>query len=208
MLAVASHGLADDVNVRVAGVCAKKATASLSEANVTGDLSAIFSRKVKLGGIGQAAVTRHIEATAAECKTLAAAFALPAIAALEGEFTLSHERGGVIAAALRLAARVTQTCVVSLEDFEAKLAEEAALRFVPAASMREAEDQVLDAETLEGPDEIPYAGETIDLGAVLAEQLALALDPYPRKPGAHLPEGLLGEPESKFAALLPFKKKD
>lgn len=174
---------------------------------MSGDLSAIFSRKIKLGGIGPAAITRHIKATTAECEALAAAFALPALAALEGEFTLNHERSGVIAAALSLAARVTQTCVVSLEDFETKIAEQAALRFVPAASQREDDAQVLDAETLEGPDEIPYAGETIDLGAVLAEQLALALDPYPRKPGATLPEGLLGEPENKFAALLPFKKK-
>ena len=36
---------------------------------------------------------------------------------------------------------------------------------------------------------MPYGGDSIDLGAALAEQLALALDPYPRKPGAKLPAG-------------------
>jgi len=34
------------------------------------------------------------------------------------------------------------------------------------------------------------------------EQLALALDPYPRKPGAALPPELAAEPDGPFAALL------
>lgn len=162
---------------------------------------------MKLGGIGPEPVTRHIKANAAECAELAAVFGLPGIAALEGVFTLKHERGGVIGADLELRASVTQICVVTLEEFGARIAEDAVLRFVPASKLRDGEDVVVDAETLEGPDEIPYAGEVIDLGAVLAEQLALALDPYPRKPGAKLPEGLLDEPETPFAALLPFRKK-
>jgi hypothetical protein len=60
---------------------------------------------------------------------------------------------------------------------------------------------LLDAETLESPDEIPYAGDSIDLGAVLAEQLALSLDPYPRKPGAALPPEAADEPETPFSIL-------
>ncbi|MDE8348116.1 MAG: DUF177 domain-containing protein [Acidocella sp.] len=171
------------------------------------EMSEIFSRRMKLGGIATAPVTRVIAATAAECAALAALFGLPAIAALEGEFAVSHERGGVLLAAVKLSARVTQICVVTLEPFETKISESTKLRFVPAAKVREAEPQVLDAETLDGPDEIPYNGEAIDLGAVLAEQLALTLDPYPRKPGAKLPEGYGEEDISgPFAALLPFRK--
>ncbi|HQT65001.1 MAG: hypothetical protein B7Z75_09760 [Acidocella sp. 20-57-95] len=169
------------------------------------DMSQIFSRRMKLGGIGTNKVTRTITATSEECAALAALFGLPAIAALAGEFTVSHERAGVLAADLKLTARVTQECVVTLELFETTITEAAQLRFVPESKLGAGD--VLDAETLEGPDEIPYAGEAIDLGAVLAEQLALALDPYPRKPGAALPEGF-GEAAASgpFAALLPFKK--
>jgi hypothetical protein len=97
--------------------------------------------------------------------------------------------------------------VVTLEPFEARLDEHAALRFVPAQTLREAADLAeLDAETLEGPDEIPYNGELIDLGAALAEQLALSLDPYPRKPGAELPAGL-GEADTNPFSVLAFRVK-
>jgi uncharacterized metal-binding protein YceD (DUF177 family) len=164
------------------------------------DMSEVFSRREKLGGIGPA-TRRRIEANEAERAALAALFGLPAIAALSGEFELAHEQDGVIAASLKLRARVTQICVVTLEPFEARVAEDAKLRFVPAAKVREGEEHVLDAETLEGPDEIVFTGQVIDLGAVLAEQLALALDPYPRKPGAVLPETAADEAAHPFAAL-------
>jgi hypothetical protein len=171
------------------------------------DLSAVFSRRMKLSGIGPDQVVREITANPAECAALAALFGLPALASLAGHFTLAHEQRGVIKADLRVAARLTQTCVITLEPFETSIAETAHLRFVPAAKLHEAETVELDAETLEGPDEIFYSGESIDLGAVLAEQLALSLDPYPRKPGAKLPEGLADDtPTGPFAALLPFKK--
>jgi len=39
------------------------------------------------------------------------------------------------------------------------------------------------------------------------EQLALALDPYPRKPGAALPVELLDEPTGPFAALARLTRK-
>lgn len=173
------------------------------------DMGAVFSRRMKLGAVGAETVRREITATAQECAALAGLFGLPAIAQLSGVFTLAHERGGVLLADLQLAARVTQICVITLEPFDAKITEQAALRFVPAAKLREGEAEELDAETLDGPDEIPYAGEAIDLGAVLAEQLALVLNPYPRKPGAALPEGFgEEEPSGPFAALLPFKKPD
>jgi hypothetical protein len=41
----------------------------------------------------------------------------------------------------------------------------------------------------------------LDLGEAVAEQLALALDPYPRVPGAELPEIESDPQERPFAAL-------
>jgi len=167
---------------------------------MSSEMSEIFSRRMRLSGIGEV-VERRIEANAAECAALAALFGLPGIASLAGDFQLRHEQRGVIAATLRLRAALTQLCVVTLEPFEAVVADEATLRFVPAASIPEAAELILDPETLEGPDEIPYGGETIDLGAVLAEQLALALDPYPKKPGAALPAEAAEPADNPFAAL-------
>jgi hypothetical protein len=167
-------------------------------------LSEIFSRRMKAGAIGTVPVSRRIEAEPAECAALAQAFGLPAIASLKGDFTLASpaSAGGVIEATLALIAHVTQICVVSLEPFEAKIAETARLRFIPSAKLREdSEITEIDPESLEGPDELPYSGDAIDLGAALAEQLALALDPYPRKPGATLPPGASSGDANPFAIL-------
>ena len=56
----------------------------------------------------------------------------------------------------------------------------------------------------EGPPE-PVGPQGIDLGEAVAQQLAIALDPYPRAPGAALPE----EPRAAggpFAALKSLKR--
>ncbi len=55
------------------------------------------------------------------------------------------------------------------------------VRFVPSGE--ETDDIDPDAD-----DEVGYEGNQIDLGEAAAEQLALALDPYPRMPDADLPE--------------------
>jgi uncharacterized metal-binding protein YceD (DUF177 family) len=93
-----------------------------------------------------------------------------------------------------LEARVTRVCVVSLDEFETAVAEEFRVRFVPAGL--ESDEIDPDAD-----DEIPYAGGEIDLGEAAAEQLALALDPYPRMPGVELPETGEAAVEGPFAAL-------
>jgi uncharacterized metal-binding protein YceD (DUF177 family) len=160
-----------------------------------------FSRTVRAGHIKEAPQEHVVLADEAFRAELAALYGLPGISLLRGEFVLQHERGGVIAAKLRMQARVTQSCVVSLEPFEAKIDEQSALRFVPAKNLPEGESAELDAETLEGPDEIPYTGDMIDLRAALAEQLALALDPYPRKPGAALPDEFSAGLETPFSVL-------
>ncbi len=171
------------------------------------DLSGAFSRRMKLSGIGPDQVTREIAASPAECAALASLFGLPALDLLSGKFNIAHVQRGVLAADLHLSARLTQICVITLEPFETSILETAHLRFVPAQNLREGEPVELDAETLEGPDEIFYTADAIDLGAVLAEQLALALDPYPRKPGAKLPDDVTdNNPPGPFAALLPFRK--
>jgi uncharacterized metal-binding protein YceD (DUF177 family) len=90
---------------------------------------------------------------------------------------------------------VVQVCVISLDEFESEVVERFVVRFVPEGT----ESDEIDPD--EDVDEIPYAGGVIDLGEAAAEQLGLALDPYPRKPGATLPESAAGEPGNPFASL-------
>jgi hypothetical protein len=124
---------------------------------------------------------------------------IPAIASLTCQFALRRWEGATIQAEGRLRARVTQTCVVTTEDFGSDIAEDFEIRFVPEGM--ESEDIDLDA-----PDEIPYAGATVDLGEATTEQLALALDPFPKKPGAEIPAEAQDLPETPFAALARLRR--
>ena len=155
-----------------------------------------FHRPVAVDRIGEAGLTRCIEADGAECAALARRFGVPALAALACRFHLTRapEGVGIIVAEGRLAATVTRVCVVSLDEFETAVAEEFRVRFVPAG-------QESDEIELDGDDEVPYEGSEIDLGEAAAEQLALALDPYPRKPDAELSAPEQEMPDGPFAAL-------
>jgi hypothetical protein len=140
-----------------------------------------LSRRIPVSRIGAAGMEQTIEATAAECRALAGRLQLPAIASLTCHFHLLPPLRGQVAVEAELRAELTRICVVSLEPFETVVAERFTLRFVPEG----AEQDDIDPES---PDEVPYAGDFIDIGEAAAEQLALALDPYPRMPGIELPE--------------------
>ena len=99
-----------------------------------------------------------------------------------------------------LVARLVRTCVVSLDDFATTVEERFAVRCVP-------EGEESDDVDPSAPDEIVYRDGTIDLGEATAEQLALALDPYPRAPDAVLPD-VPDEPEVQpFAALEALRRR-
>ena len=155
-----------------------------------------FSRTLRVERITPGLV-HEIAATDAECAALAARMGIEAILSLSCAFTFTPEAGGVIAATAELRARIRQICVVTLEPFDADLADSADVRFVPE-DMEGLEDDP------EAPDEIPYAGAVLELGEAAAEQLALALEPYPRSPGAVLPE-VSDAPAHPFAALRRLK---
>lgn len=95
----------------------------------------------------------------------------------------------------RLKATVRQTCGVTLEPFDAPLAEEIDVHFAPAGSyVRSEEDE---ENGIDPPDEI--VDGQVDVGALVCEFLALGVDPYPRKPGA-----VFEPPAEDAAALSPF----
>jgi uncharacterized metal-binding protein YceD (DUF177 family) len=136
----------------------------------------------------------HVTPTEAERAAVAQRMGLVSLPAFTCSFELRRAEAGNIVASGQLRAHVVQTCVVSLEAFEADIAEDFLVRFVPEGT--ESDELDLDAE-----DEIPYAGHVIDLGEAASEQLALALDPFPRKPGVSLPAEAEAAPDGAFAAL-------
>jgi uncharacterized metal-binding protein YceD (DUF177 family) len=156
-------------------------------------------RMVPVDRIGATGLDYTVTATPADCVAMAARLMVPAVAELSCEFRLKPTKAGAIVAEGRLRARLTQVCVVSLDEFTVRIDERFRVRFVPEGR----EDPELDPDS---DDEIPYSGVAIDLGEAAAEQLALMLDPYPRKPGADLPAAADDSLTSPFAALARLKR--
>ncbi|UUR07237.1 YceD family protein [Sphingomonas glaciei] len=126
---------------------------------------------------------------------------------LEAVLTLKAE-GDRVRAEGQLRASVTQACVASGEPVPATVDAPIALLFMPEPSGTPDEEVELSAEDL---DVIFHDGREIDLAAAVADELSLALDPYPRSARAEdaLKEaGVLSEEQAgPFAALAALKGK-
>ena len=151
-------------------------------------------RPVPVDRVGAAGLDVTVQASATECAALARRMHLPNLLSLRCTFRLMRLTADCMLAEGHLQAKAVQTCVISLDDFAAELDERFRIRFVPVG-------QESDDPDPEADDEIGYAGGMLDLGEAAAEQLALALDPYPRAPGAVLPEIETEAEEHSFAAL-------
>lgn len=148
-----------------------------------------FSRPYSVRHVGQAGADVTVEANEAEREVLAAELGLGAIAGLVGRFRLEG-RPDRVSVTGRVEADVAQICVVTLDPFPVRVEEEVALTFRERSDreVRGADPSGGEVETdLDAADEL--VDGRIDLGAIAAEFLALALDPYPRKPGAELERG-------------------
>lgn len=157
-----------------------------------------FSRPIELERVGDAELSRSVSATAEERARLARRLGIPSIERLEAEVKLRRERAGAL---LRLRghmiAEVTQTCVVTLEPVHNRLVEDFTVLYgeVPAAAAIEMDP---DAE-----EEVePWPEGPLDVGEAIAQELSLALDPYPRAPGAAAPTG--DEPDAVSEKVNPF----
>ncbi len=135
-----------------------------------------------------------VEARPEECAALSVRMGLLDLYSLTCRFDLRPGEGGAIAASGLLRARFRQSCVISLDPFDDELAEVFSVCFVPLGRQSEELD-------LEADDEIPYEGGVLELGEAASEQLALALDPFPRKPGAELHEAVRGHDAGAFQGL-------
>lgn len=157
-----------------------------------------------------------VRAEAEQLPAIAAQLGLVSIEALEARYTLTRN-GDRVKLDGRIAARLHQACVVTLDPFPVKLDVPVQLDFAPEeeaaafARRNERDDAEIDIEVLLNEDDPPepIIDGVIELGGITLEFLALALDPYPRKPGASF-ESSAGDTgaESPFAALAKLKRGD
>jgi uncharacterized metal-binding protein YceD (DUF177 family) len=132
----------------------------------------------------------RLEPDTAELAAMAAELGVSALrkVRLDGQLRPRGKRDWDLHA--RLGATVVQPCVVTLAPVTTRIEEEVERRFraelpepPPGAEVEMPEDDALEA--------LP---ETLDLGRVLAEALALAVPEYPRADGASLGEAVFTEP--------------
>jgi uncharacterized metal-binding protein YceD (DUF177 family) len=147
-----------------------------------------YSRLVPTKKLGDSGTQYQFLLDAPARGALADFLDLQAIDRFEISATLRRWRGVKgLAIEGRISADVVQSCVVSLDPVPAKIDEPFTRRFLTAdvlAREVETEEILVDPEADDPPE--AWDGGDIDLGAIAAEHLALALDPYPRKPGVDL----------------------
>ena len=145
--------------------------------------TAEFSRPVSLHSIDDSGTVFRIEADAAERAWLSERFGLLGLDSLSAELRLTAEEGGTL---IRLkgtmVAEVIQACSVTLEPLKSRIEGPLDRLYTSAEeSVPEPAGEDFDVDAEEPPEQI--VGGEIDVGEAVAEQLALELPPFPRKPG-------------------------
>lgn len=133
-----------------------------------------FSRPLNLDELEEQSRLIELIASQDECRLLAKRFEQKSIRKLRANLTLAWlDRGVALSVFGNFRAEVVQTCVVSLDPVKSVVNEKVNLVF---------------ARDIEGPcnnagfeDAEPLEGNTLDFGEIIAGELSLALDPYPRR---------------------------
>ncbi|MGV1013348.1 MAG: DUF177 domain-containing protein [Methyloceanibacter sp.] len=163
----------------------------------------LFSRSLRVDEIKDDE-RGEISAAQSEMKTIAALLDLKALEGLGFTYSFRHGGGGRLLLSGTLKAEITQICVVSLDPVTTALEVPVEAAFWPETMLEALEQQTEDsgsAELLDWPE--PIKDGKIDLGPLIYETLATALDPYPKREGASF-EWSQGTEEGSEAETGPF----
>lgn len=170
-----------------------------------------LSRPVRPDQVPSSGLEIAVEAGENERSALAARFGILAVNRLTAAVKLKPMRGGqLVRVKGRLDADVVQACVVTLDPVPERVREDFNVVFGP--EIAETEDDEIDLSWEEEDAPEPMIGGIIDIGEVVAEHLALGLDPFPRKAGATVGTAFSGpspaeEKPHPFAALARLRQK-
>jgi uncharacterized metal-binding protein YceD (DUF177 family) len=177
-----------------------------------------IERNVDIDRMGTGGSALDIVASEGERAALAKRFGFLDLPAFSARVTVDRRLGGQIVVEGRLRGRIVQACVLTLDPVTQDLDDTFRVVFKPDMADDldpESGEAVLSAQA-DAPE--PLEGNMLDVGEIVAEQLSLAADPYPRRPGAKLDDVLLkhryggrkGPPEQRrhpFAGLAALKDK-
>jgi len=156
--------------------------------------------------LGRGPIDLNLCAAAEARERIAAELGLEAITSLTAELTVRPWRDGAqISGWVR--AQVTRICGVSLDPYDEAISDEVSLRIVPPGSpnaTRPAAGELTVDPLAEDPPE-EAMGAAVELSDLIVEHLVLALDPFPKKPGAVFESPPASLEDSPFAVLAKLK---
>lgn len=156
-----------------------------------------FSRIVPVETIDRAGLELEFAAEADECAALARRFGLEEVKSLTATARLTRlppPSDGELRLVVTFCADVVQLCVITLEPMAVRLSDRFEVLYAPPSEGVEEGEVVIDVEADDPPE--PLVEGRIDIGEMVAQHLAMAIDPYPRAPGAVMGEVERGESDS------------
>ena len=174
-----------------------------------------ISHPVSVARLPQRGMPLNLVATIEERAALAREFGLIEVKEFSADLTVAKWRGDGVKVTGTVSADIVQACSLTLEPLDARVENEVDAVYVPEHSRLARVNADANGEIVldpEGPDAPEtFVGDHIDMGQVAAEFFGLAIEPYPRKPGAELPpvQDIDKEPAkvSPFAKLADIKQK-
>jgi uncharacterized metal-binding protein YceD (DUF177 family) len=171
--------------------------------------SSPLQRLFKLGELTQAGSDVTITATPEQLPGIAEWGLVDKVSRFEAKLQLKRLSTTRFSYAADLVADIVQACVVTLEPVESHLVRhiERELHLAPKVP-----EEVAELTLAAGDDDAPETITSLhyDLAGPLLEEFLLAIDPYPRKPGAAfapLPNAE-SAPEKPFAALKALRDRE
>ena len=162
-----------------------------------------YSEPVRLHQVG-GGVKRTLEPDAAARARIVKALDLASLDTFTAEMELAPSAAGWRLSG-RVRASLAQTCGITLEPLPLEIDAPFSLTLAEAVEEEDADEIVITLDD-ESPDLIENG--QIDLGQYAVEQLALQLDPFPRKPGAEFVQPPEPAEISPFAVLKQLRPSD
>ena len=163
-----------------------------------------LSEPVRLNEIGKG-LDRTLEPDAAARAKIAKALDLASLDAFVADLSVAPAANAGYRLTGRIRASAVQTCGITLEPLPVEIDQRFSIDLVEAVDPIETDEIEITLDD-DAPDIIEDG--RIDLGQYAVEQLALTLDPFPRKPGAEFVQPDEPAEISPFAVLKQFKAKD
>ncbi|KJS19828.1 MAG: metal-binding protein [Hoeflea sp. BRH_c9] len=176
-----------------------------------------FSFPVKVSNISANPVTVRISADAGDLKRLESQWGVSEVTGFEAKVELGRWKRDGVRVKGHVSSSIVQPCVATLEPVSQQIDEDFEAIFLPENSRLAIRTLDGNGEMFldpEGPD-LPetFSGDSLDVGAIVAEFAALAIDSYPRKPGLDFSDRIESDPASDknpspFSVLQGLKPED